>query len=171
VSCRRPSRVPFRRRESQASSSLARDNAKSKGLLSSSARVYLRRLACPSDAVRFPMCRSGQRSSSNPGENANPQERGLPSGAYCFGIVSASPRGRLQSSPSYSGRAAAKRFATNPYVNMALAVLFVLWPLNLFGMLQVAYPRELTNAFSPPESGPSCSAFEGWDVYFNSLHL
>jgi thiol:disulfide interchange protein DsbD len=69
-------------------------------------------------------------------------------GAYCFGIVAAFAAFGLLVTILF-GASGIQTFATNPWVNIALGVLFVILALNLFGMLQVSLPSQVTNAFNP----------------------
>lgn len=68
--------------------------------------------------------------------------------AYCLGIIGAFTVVGLGTAIVF-GASSVQNFATNPVVNLALAAIFVLLSLNLFGMLQVSLPSGLTNAFAP----------------------
>jgi thiol:disulfide interchange protein DsbD len=67
--------------------------------------------------------------------------------AYCFGIISAFTAVGLLISVLF-GASGIQKFATNPFVNLILATIFILLALNLFGMFQLTLPYKLTNAFS-----------------------
>lgn len=69
-------------------------------------------------------------------------------GAYCFGIVGAFAAFGILVTVLF-GASGVQRFATNPWVNIALGALFVFLALNLFGLYQVSLPSKMTNAFSP----------------------
>jgi len=68
--------------------------------------------------------------------------------AYCAGIVGAFAVFGLLVTVLF-GASSIQNFATNPWVNLALAAIFVLLALNLFGLLQVSLPSKMTNAFNP----------------------
>jgi thiol:disulfide interchange protein DsbD len=68
--------------------------------------------------------------------------------AYCVGIVGAFAAFGLLVTILF-GASGIQRFATNPWVNLALAALFVVLALNLFGLFQVSLPAKVTNAFNP----------------------
>jgi thiol:disulfide interchange protein DsbD len=68
--------------------------------------------------------------------------------AYCVGIVGAFAAFGLLVTVLF-GASGIQRFATNPWVNLALAALFVVLALNLFGLFQVSLPAKVTNAFNP----------------------
>lgn len=68
--------------------------------------------------------------------------------AYCLGIIGAYTAVGLVVAILF-GASSIQRFATNPWVNLGLAVIFVLLALSLFGMLQMNLPSKVTNAFSP----------------------
>lgn len=69
-------------------------------------------------------------------------------GAYCFGIVGAFAAFGILVTVLF-GASGVQRFATNPWVNIALGVLFVYLALNLFGLFQISLPSKMTNAFNP----------------------
>ncbi|MGV3614989.1 MAG: cytochrome c biogenesis protein CcdA [Fimbriimonas sp.] len=69
-------------------------------------------------------------------------------GAYCFGIVAAFAAFGLLVTVLF-GASGIQQFATNPWVNLALAALFIWLALNLFGIIQVSLPAQVTNAFNP----------------------
>lgn len=68
--------------------------------------------------------------------------------AYCLGIIGSFAGFGLLVTALF-GASGINRFATNPFVNLALGVLFVVLALSLFGMYQLALPASVTNRFSP----------------------
>jgi thiol:disulfide interchange protein DsbD len=68
--------------------------------------------------------------------------------AYCGGIISAYTAFGLIATALF-GASGIQRFAANPWVNAALAVIFLLLALNLFGILQMNLPSGLQNTFNP----------------------
>jgi thiol:disulfide interchange protein len=68
--------------------------------------------------------------------------------AYCAGIISAFTAFGIIVTAVF-GASGIQRFATNPWVNGVLAVVFVLLALNLFGLYQLNLPSGLQNRFSP----------------------
>lgn len=68
--------------------------------------------------------------------------------AYCLGIISAFTAFGILVTAVF-GASGIQRFATNPWVNAVLAVIFVLLALNLFGIFELSLPSGLQNAFSP----------------------
>jgi thiol:disulfide interchange protein DsbD len=81
--------------------------------------------------------------------------------AFCFGIVSAYSAFGLIVSALF-GASSIQRVATNPWVNLVLAVIFVLLALNLFGIFSVNLPSSLQNRFSPQgKSGLIASVLMG----------
>jgi thiol:disulfide interchange protein len=68
--------------------------------------------------------------------------------AYCGGIIGAFTGFGLIITILF-GAGGIQTFATNPFVNLALAAIFIVLALSLFGMLQLNLPSKLTNAFQP----------------------
>ena len=68
--------------------------------------------------------------------------------AYCGGIIGAFTGFGLLVTILF-GAGGIQTFATNPFVNLALAAIFIVLALSLFGMLQLNLPSKLTNAFQP----------------------
>jgi thiol:disulfide interchange protein DsbD len=68
--------------------------------------------------------------------------------AYCFGIIGAFTVFGLLVTVLF-GASGIQNFATNPWVNLALAALFVFLALNLFGIVQLNVPSKVTNFFNP----------------------
>lgn len=85
-------------------------------------------------------------------EGASSRDGVKQAAAYCFGIVGAFTAFGLLVTVLF-GASGIQRFATNPYVNLALAAVFIVLALNMFGMLQVTLPAKVTNAFSPSGKG------------------
>jgi thiol:disulfide interchange protein len=68
--------------------------------------------------------------------------------AYCFGIIgSFTAFGILVT--VFFGATGIQQFATNPWINLGLAALFIFLALNLFGAITVTLPASVTNQFSP----------------------
>ncbi len=72
--------------------------------------------------------------------------------AFCVGIVGTYTVFGLGITLIF-GASSVQNFATNPWVNLALAALFVYLALNLFGAVQVYMPSSLTNRFSSEGKG------------------
>jgi thiol:disulfide interchange protein len=68
--------------------------------------------------------------------------------AYCVGIVGAFTAFGLIVTLLF-GATGIRTFATNPWVNIAIGILFVGLALNLFGYYSLALPSGLANKFSP----------------------
>jgi thiol:disulfide interchange protein len=67
--------------------------------------------------------------------------------AYCLGIISAFTGFGILVTILF-GASGIQKFATNPIVNLGLAVLFIVLALNLFGIYEISLPVGLTNRFS-----------------------
>jgi len=67
--------------------------------------------------------------------------------AYCLGIISAFTGFGLIVTIVF-GASGIQRFATSPIVNLALAVLFIVLALNLFGIYEITLPVSVTNRFN-----------------------
>ncbi|PQV64246.1 Thiol:disulfide interchange protein DsbD [Abditibacterium utsteinense] len=72
--------------------------------------------------------------------------------AFCAGIIGTFTVVGVAASVVF-GAAGISRFATNPYVNLALAGLFVLLALNLFGVFELTVPSGILNRVSPNAAG------------------
>ena len=72
--------------------------------------------------------------------------------AFCVGIIGTYTVFGLGVTLIF-GASSVQNFATNPWVNLALAALFVYLALNLFGAVQVFVPSRLTNAVSAEGKG------------------
>jgi len=72
--------------------------------------------------------------------------------AYCGGIISAFTGFGLIVTAVF-GASGIQRFATSPWVNGLLAIVFVLLALNLFGVYQLNLPSSLQNRFSSQGKG------------------
>ncbi len=68
--------------------------------------------------------------------------------AFCAGIIGTFTVVGVAASVAF-GAAGIARFATSPYVNLALAGLFVLLALNLFGVFELTVPSGILNRVSP----------------------
>jgi thiol:disulfide interchange protein DsbD len=68
--------------------------------------------------------------------------------AYCLGIIGAFTAFGLLVTALF-GASGIQRFATNPWVNLAIGVLFVVLAINLFGFYEIKVPSGLANKFSP----------------------
>ncbi len=71
--------------------------------------------------------------------------------AFCAGIIGTFTVVGVAVSVAF-GAAGIARFATNPYVNLALAGLFTLLALNLFGVFELTVPSGILNRVSPNAS-------------------
>jgi len=81
-------------------------------------------------------------------ESMGPKQALAQAGAYCAGIVLAYTGFGVIVSALF-GASGIQRFATNPWVNLVLAIIFVVLALSLFGLVQLNLPSKVTNAFSP----------------------
>ncbi|MBW3635969.1 MAG: thioredoxin family protein [Armatimonadetes bacterium] len=72
--------------------------------------------------------------------------------AYCAGIIGTFTVIGIAASAVF-GAAGIARFATNPYVNLGLAALFVLLALNLFGVYEITVPSSILNRVNPNGRG------------------
>ncbi len=72
--------------------------------------------------------------------------------AFCVGIIGTYTVFGLGVTLIF-GASSVQNFATNPFVNLALAALFIYLALNLFGAVQVFVPSRLTNAVSAEGKG------------------
>ena len=72
--------------------------------------------------------------------------------AFCLGIIGTYTVFGIGLALIF-GASSVQRFATNPWVNLALAALFIYLALNLFGAVQISVPASLTNRFSPEGKG------------------
>jgi len=124
------------------------DDAKSKGLLSFIAFAFTAGLLALLTPCVFPMVPITVSFFSKRRESMGPRVGMIHAAAYCGGIIGAFTGVGLLVTILF-GASGIQKFATNPWVNIALAIIFVLLALNLFGMLQVSLPGKLTNAFSP----------------------
>ncbi len=67
--------------------------------------------------------------------------------AYCLGIIGAYTGFGLLVAVVF-GASGIQNFATNPVVNLLLAVMFIALSLNLFGLYEISLPSGLTNRFN-----------------------
>ncbi len=72
--------------------------------------------------------------------------------AFCAGIISTFTVVGVMASVAF-GAAGIARFAANPYVNLALAALFVLLALNLFGVFEIVVPSGVLNRVQTKKGG------------------
>lgn len=72
--------------------------------------------------------------------------------AYCFGIIGAFTGVGLLVTALF-GASGTQKLGTNPYVNIGLALVFIVLALNLFGILTITLPPKVTNAFAPHKRG------------------
>jgi thiol:disulfide interchange protein DsbD len=124
------------------------EDARSKGLLSFIGFAFLSGLIALLTPCVFPMVPITVSFFSKRRENAGAKTGMLHAGAYCFGIIGAYTAFGILVTVLF-GASGIQNFAANPWVNLVLAVIFVLLALNLFGLLEVSLPSKLTNAFSP----------------------
>ncbi len=68
--------------------------------------------------------------------------------AFCAGIISTFTVVGVAASVAF-GAAGIARFASNPYVNLALAALFIVLALNLFGVFEITVPSGILNRVQP----------------------
>lgn len=68
--------------------------------------------------------------------------------AYCGGIIGAFAAFGLIVTALF-GATGIQQFATNPWINIAIGLLFVVLALNLFGFFEIKVPYALANKFSP----------------------
>ncbi len=80
-----------------------------------------------------------------------------PALAYCGGIVGSFAVFGLAVTALF-GASGIQRFATNPWVNLALAVLFVVLALSLLGMYTITLPSGLVNRFQGNPNKPGLLA-------------
>jgi len=124
------------------------DDAKAKGMLSFIAFAFTAGLLALLTPCVFPMVPITVSFFSKRRENMGPRVGMIHAAAYCGGIIGAFTGVGLLVTILF-GASGIQKFATNPWVNIVLAVIFVLLALNLFGMLQLSLPSKVTNAFSP----------------------
>ncbi len=72
--------------------------------------------------------------------------------AFCAGIISTFTVVGVATSIAF-GAAGIARFATNPYVNLALAALFTVLALNLFGVFELSVPSGVLNRVQTKQTG------------------
>lgn len=77
-------------------------------------------------------------------KDESPREGVISALAYCVGIVGTFTALGLALAILF-GATGIQRFATNPYVNFAIAILFVVLALNLFGVFEIVLPSKLVN--------------------------
>ncbi|AIE88098.1 protein-disulfide reductase DsbD family protein [Fimbriimonas ginsengisoli] len=123
-------------------------NARAKGLLPFLGFAFLSGLIALLTPCVFPMVPITVSFFSKRRENMGAKTGLLHAGAYCFGIIGAYTAFGILVTVLF-GASGIQNFAANPYVNLVLAIIFVLLALNLFGLLEVSLPSKLTNAFSP----------------------
>lgn len=124
------------------------DDARAKGLLPFIGFAFTAGLLALLTPCVFPMVPITVSFFSKRKENLGPRAGLMQAVAYCLGIVGAFTAFGLLVTVLF-GASGIQNFATNAWVNLILAAIFVLLALNLFGMLQVSLPGKVTNAFSP----------------------
>jgi len=124
------------------------DQAKQKGLLSFMVLAFTAGLLALTTPCVFPMIPITVSFFSKRKEGAGPRDGLKQAGAYCFGIIGAFTAVGLLISVLF-GASGVQTFATNPFVNIILAAVFVLLALSLFGIFELQLPASVTNAFSP----------------------
>ncbi len=72
----------------------------------------------------------------------------IQAGAYSCGIIATFAIVGVAVAAIF-GASGLQSFATNPWTNLVLAVIFVFLALNLFGIVQLTLPSSITNRFSP----------------------
>ena len=72
--------------------------------------------------------------------------------AYCLGIIGTYTVFGVGVTLLF-GASSVQNFGTNPWVNLALGLLFVYLALNLFGAIQISLPSGFVNRFSPEGKG------------------
>lgn len=68
--------------------------------------------------------------------------------AYCIGIVGAFSAFGVLMAVVFK-ESSIQNFATNPWVNIGFAALFIFLALSLFGLVHLSLPSKVTNAFNP----------------------
>lgn len=124
------------------------DDARAKGLLPFILFAFTAGLLALLTPCVFPMVPITVSFFSKRRESMGPRAGIIQAVAYCVGIVGAFTGVGLLVTILF-GASGIQTFATNPWVNVALAAVFILLALNLFGMLQVSLPSKVTNVFSP----------------------
>jgi thiol:disulfide interchange protein DsbD len=76
--------------------------------------------------------------------------------AYCLGIIGTFTGLGLLLTVIF-GASGIQQFATNPWINLGMAVLFTVLAINLFGAFEIVLPGSLVNKVGAGGSGPSAS--------------
>lgn len=82
------------------------------------------------------------------------REAGVQAATYGLGIILTFTAVGFTIAIAY-GAAGLNRFAANPWLNLAIAAMFIMFALSLFGVWELTLPSKLVNAASRADSGKS----------------